>query len=387
VSPPIPRATSARANGAAGPSSIAPLRPRRARLGICKKLPPFAVIFFLSACGVQGPPLPPRAERPEQVTDLSVIQKGRTLELSFTLPTQATDGERLTKPMDLEIFEALAPRGAAPAPLLEGAAPAMTLKPADFPRFMIGGKMVYPWKLSEKDYSNSLGETYTFAVSGVTYGFRHRARDAGLSNAVQATLLDVSGPVENLRARATENSLELVWSAPSKTLSGAEPSTLAGYRVYRSESGKPGSFALRTVTSSPAYSDKDFVFDGTYFYKVQAQFQGDHTTAESEESPAVKITPHDTFPPDTPRNVNAIYSAGSVEVVWTPSTAADLAGYNVLRSEAGGGETRINKELVRTPVFRDGNVQTGHRYFYRVTAVDLTGNESPPSRAAEVEVR
>jgi hypothetical protein len=35
-----------------------------------------------------------------------------------------------------------------------------------------------------------------------------------------------------------------------------------------------------------------------------------------------------------------------------------------------------------TPAFRDLNAVPGRRYFYRVTAVDRSGDESPPSEAA-----
>jgi len=37
--------------------------------------------------------------------------------------------------------------------------------------------------------------------------------------------------------------------------------------------------------------------------------------------------------------------------------------------------------LLLTPAFRDMNVQPGRRYFYTVTAVDRSGNESPVSEA------
>lgn len=387
MSRPNPRATITRAPGTAGRPSSGSLYYGHAGRRVLNRFLPLVWILLSASCAIQGPPLPPRVERPQQVSDLSVAQKGRTFELSFTLPTLATDRERLTKPMDIEIFESVTPLGAAPAPFSESASPAAILKPAEVHPLMLGGKVVYPWKLTDKEYSSSLGGTYSFAIRGVTYGFRHRVLSGRLSDVARATLLDVSGPVQNLRARTTEKSIELEWSAPARTLTGAQPVTLVGYRVYRSPSGKPGSFALRTATTSPAYSDSDFTFGQTYFYEVQARFERGHAAAESEESPATEITPRDTFPPEAPRNVNAIYSPGAVEIVWTPSAAADLAGYNVLRSEGAGTGTRINKQLVPTPVYRDSTVETGHRYLYRITAVDLAGNESPPSAPAEVETR
>ena len=63
-----------------------------------------------------------------------------------------------------------------------------------------------------------------------------------------------------------------------------------------------------------------------------------------------------------------------------------MAGYNVYRNEKSGAPMKINAELVKTPAFRDNDVQSGHRYIYSVTAVDLRGNESAHSAVASEAV-
>ncbi len=221
----------------------------------------------------------------------------------------------------------------------------------------------------------------------MTLGFRKRPLDGAFSNVAQARLLDVSEPVTSLQARATQNTIELSWSAVQIGLTGAPSQTVAGYRVYRSDSGKPGSFTMLSETPSPSYSDAAFEFDHAYYYKVQAVFKSGTTTALSDDSNTVEITPHDTFPPTVPSDVTGIYTANAVEIVWTPSPESDLAGYNVYRRTAGGVETKVNGLLVRTPVFRDQSVQAGRIYFYRVTALDQRGNESARSTEIEVDTR
>lgn len=67
--------------------------------------------------------------------------------------------------------------------------------------------------------------------------------------------------------------------------------------------------------------------------------------------------------------------APSIELVWTDSPEADLAGYRVYRSVSGDPMTLVGVETAAT--FRDGTVQTGSSYVYEVTAFDGTGNESP----------
>jgi fibronectin type 3 domain-containing protein len=105
-----------------------------------------------------------------------------------------------------------------------------------------------------------------------------------------------------------------------------------------------------------------------------------------DASPAVKVTPRDVFPPAPPQGLSSIYSAGAVELVWTANTEADLAGYNVYRLENQSAQ-RVNKGLVRTPIFRDTTAPPGENLVYYVTAVDLSGNESKASKKEEVETK
>ena len=70
-----------------------------------------------------------------------------------------------------------------------------------------------------------------------------------------------------------------------------------------------------------------------------------------------------------------------IDLTWPPVSDADVAGYNVYRNEQGQQPVKINTDLVKTPAFRDKDVQPGHTYFYSVTAVDLRGNESDKSEA------
>jgi hypothetical protein len=72
----------------------------------------------------------------------------------------------------------------------------------------------------------------------------------------------------------------------------------------------------------------------------------------------------------------------SVALAWTPSTSA-VVGYNVYRSTANGsGYGKINSGLVAAAAFDDSNVQNGSTYYYVVTAVDASGNESTNSNQA-----
>jgi len=345
-----------------------------------------AALFFI-ACGVQGPPRPPRVEQPAPVTDLAVAQKGRTLELSFALPLLATDGERLTKPLEVQVFRAITPAGREAPNTAAGLNPWLTLPAEDLARYTQGEKVIFPITLSPDEFRQGQGATFAFAVRTLTRGFRRRPVESESSNVLHTTVLDVPEPVKDFQVRATESALELSWSAPDRSVTGQPVSNFAGYRVYRSRAGKPGSFQLLPEVSAPSYRDAEFEFNRAYFYKVAAITREAGRVAESEDSPLAEITPRDTFPPAAPQGLSAIYAADAVELVWAANAEPDLAGYNVYRREEDGRPQRVNPEVLRTPIFRDSSVTTGHQYRYYVTALDLTNNESSPSEQVLVETQ
>jgi hypothetical protein len=341
-------------------------------------------IVFLLGCGVQGPPQPPRLEVPERVTDLRAFQVGRTLELRFALPQQAMDGERLTKPLEIEILRAHVPPGSEP-PKSPSLALWMSLQPAQWTRYTNDGKVIYPARLSEEEFKNWQTGDSIIAIRTLTRGFRQRPVESEISNLLRLRLLDVSGPVDRLEIQTTEKAIELRWPPPASTLGGQQIKYLAGYRIYRSQTGKPGSFQLIGESKEPRYLDSDFEFGRAYTYDVRALFKEGGTLAESESSQPYEVIPRDTFPPARPIGLTALYTASAVELVWTANSEKDLAGYYVYRRENSEQPKKLNKELLRTPILRDSSVQAGHIYFYQVTAMDLSNNESQPSEEASVE--
>jgi len=72
-----------------------------------------------------------------------------------------------------------------------------------------------------------------------------------------------------------------------------------------------------------------------------------------------------------------------VTLLWDQVSAADLAGYLVLRAE---GTSDTVQELTPKPIaslqYVDNTVRAGVRYVYFVVAVDAAGNRSPRSNPA-----
>jgi hypothetical protein len=179
------------------------------------------------------------------------------------------------------------------------------------------------------------------------------------------------------------------------------------YRVYRGETKSAPEAAVQDLSQaklktplelagssdSPEFHDMNFQFGKTYQYTVRSVAQFGPDSVESTDSAPAVVTTRDVFPPAAPGGLEiAIVPATSqasayVELSWAISSEADLAGYNVYRNdrEDTPGE-RINRELLLSPTFRDISVMPSGRYFYRVSAVDRAGNESPKSSAVQAVI-
>ena len=100
----------------------------------------------------------------------------------------------------------------------------------------------------------------------------------------------------------------------------------------------------------------------------------------------------DTTPPDAPTNVAGSYDAAASRdyLNWTPSTAADLAGYEVWQysedptSGATGqmiASASASTSTLALPITSDGGT-----HWFRVRALDEAGNKSTYSATAAAEL-
>ncbi len=87
-----------------------------------------------------------------------------------------------------------------------------------------------------------------------------------------------------------------------------------------------------------------------------------------------------TNTPVPPTGLVILSGDQSVILHWDADTVTNLSGYNVYRSLSSGGPFVVqNSSLLTTPGFCDLNVNDGQTYFYQVTAVTTTPQESPPA--------
>lgn len=217
-------------------------------------------------------------------------------------------------------------------------------------------------------------------------------RSAGLSNQVAVPAMAILSPPRMLTAELRSTGILLTWPVVQRESAGAPPR----YSLRVERRLPPAAFVVvaQLPVTATSYEDQVFEWEKTYEYRVRAStsvaLDGNTTDVVSDSSPVASVVAHDVFPPSEPSDVQAVYSSVGqqpfIDLVWTASTAPDLAGYNVYRREESGATVKVHSDLVKAPAFRDTQVQAGKRYFYAVSAVDLRGNESAKSAETDETV-
>jgi hypothetical protein len=359
-------------------------------------------LLLAGGCGAPGEPTPPSPRVPVAVTDLAAQQAGVGVQLTFTMPPKTVSGERLTEPPAIEIVRgALKPDGSPDAKSFH------TIE-------TIPGALVGDYRSADKVQITtriSPEELRTYPGAAVVYRVRTRAsrrRASADSNTVTVRIRPVPECITSIHADVTESAIELSWSAPTRTSAGEPLPAISEYRAYRGEI-EPASAAaagndlsqakwkspLAFLGSSPtnSYRDTAFDFGKTYLYTVRSLIPGDGSAVESSDSVPAIVTPRDIFPPAVPQGLVAALlspepnAPREVDLSWSINTETDLAGYHVYRSERQDTPGQlVTPDLLLSPAYRDTSVQPGHVYWYSVTAVDRSGNQSAPSASVAAEV-
>lgn len=343
----------------------------------------------LAGCASTGAPLPPSLQLPRPVSDLRAMRKGDKVYLDWTVPTETTDRSGIRRAGPTRICRSLQPAMAGcTAPV--GDVPPSPTTPAKSASKVSSS---YVDQLPPQITTENPAGVLTYAVETLNAN----RRSAGLSNTVQVPAAPTLPPPDNFQAKVTAAGVELSWTG---VLHEHElPGMRHFYRVYRRQEGNPASTEVGEVSLSTSTQgqllDRSFEWEKTYRYRatvvtVIPQDNKPDIQVEGDDTPEVKVLAHDVFPPSVPSGLQAVFSGAGqpafVDLIWAPVTDADLGGYNVYRRLGNSPPVKINPELIKAPAFRDADVQSGAKYQYSVTSVDLRGNESAPSEETEETV-
>ena len=374
----------------------------------------FIAALTLTGCAAPGQPITRRPPAPTPISDLSGRQVGNSVSVTFTLPKQTVQGRPLTAPPQIDIYRQFvpAPATAQHTPLAPPNRQIAAIPPQTLQQYRAGQPYSFSDVLSPADLSAHAGSEAVYMVR--TRAAKH---DSANSNLVAVPIFPAPQAVTDLQAQVTRSAIILSWTPAEIPQAAATLGPVSvRYRIYRSSNTSVARSTppLNPVTkgtsvpatsipfeqvaelSEPPYRDANFTFGQTYAYYVVSVAQYAAGAVESEASPTVEVTARDTFPPAAPTGlVAAVVPATAstpahVDLSWNISPEPSVAGYNIYRSTADTVSAdrwdRLTRSPLLTPTFRDIPTVSGKQYFYRVTVVDIFGNESAPSASVNVSL-
>jgi hypothetical protein len=363
------------------------------------------VLVLAIACGKRGDPRPPVPVIPQATSDLVVTQRGSDIVLTWGYPSLTTAGKSLTSIRRVSVFrysEPLPPSAvvtprdtAAPEPAVPDAvtlfAKIPTLTAAQFAKLStrvhsieganlgsatVGARLEYR---ERPPVQTPAGQPIRYTYAVVTEGINARS---DLSNLMAIVPLPVAAPPPRLTAAAETEGVRLQWPTPTTTASGSGKPVIAGYDIYRDDESlekpvNPTPVTAATYLDQPPY--------GEHTYRVTAVASAGPPKIQSDPSPAARATFKDLVPPPPPASVTTLLETNVVRLIWDPVQAVDLVGYNVYRTE-GTGRIKLTPHPTTDSNFLDESVSAGIEYFYSVTSVDKSGNESPATNSERILV-
>ncbi len=349
---------------------------------------------LLTACASPGPPRPPSLKLPATVTDLAAERVGDTVRLHWTTPSRTTDGLDLKGQLTAELCREIRPTQ---------------------PHPVCSSLTRLPVKPGPSEAGDPLpAQLATGPATLIAYRiqiFNSADRSAGASHPVFAAAGAAPAPVTRLRGTPNRNGATIEWQpqptpgdwveldrtllpALSQTATPAAPA--AGKNPLPLAPGLPTEVRLQTAkdTLDPGGTlDRTAKKTETYTYRAQRvraiTLEGHALELRSPASPTITLHIADTFPPAAPTGLDAAPGdkPGTIDLSWEPVADTDLAGYNIYRRTADSGWQKLTSTPIFNPAYTDTTTTPGQHYTYRITALDTTGNESPPSNDAEETAR
>lgn len=370
------------------PADLAPMQSAnalRSRLTSALRLCAAAFLLtplLLAACGKRRPPQPPVERVPQRTEDLTGIQRGNQITLTWPAPRRNAPDSSVQSIRRVDVYR-LAEEVTAPLPLTEEEFAA---------RSTLIGSVEYD---AIRNTQDTLNYTDTLELAGEPTRLRYAVRYVNASGQRASfsnfLLIEpaarIARPPSSVVASPGETAIGVAWQAPTINIDGSAPVNVLGYNVYRIGPGAPEGAPAQINTVlvlESAFADKNFQFGEQYSYFVRAVSLGTGgNQVESLDSNLVTVTPRDVYPPSAPISITIAAAPGRLSLFFPANSERDVVGYNLYRSlDTDLPKDKWNKltgDLLTRTTYQDDKVESNKKYYYYLTAVDSSGNTSPPS--------
>lgn len=339
-----------------------------------------SVLFIALSCGKRKPPLPP-IERISQRVEISGMQRGDNIIVSWTMPARNASEASILNISRADIYR-----------LVETQTTSLTLSEDEFAG---SSTLIASLPISGSDFSlKRLVYTDELEFSGQSVRLRYAIRfvnalgqKAAFSNfLIIEPASKVAYSPSLLPPVASENSINLSWNAPGKNVDGSTPANILGYNIYRFINNiEDAKIINSTPVTNTNFSDKLFEFEKSYSYFIRTVSLGNNgEPIESSDSDTISIMPKDNFAPSSPTAVTIAAAPNTLSIFFAVNPEKDIAGYRIYRSNEANISKKdwllLTPQILKANTFEDRNVESGKAYFYYISAVDVFGNESEPSQ-------
>jgi fibronectin type 3 domain-containing protein len=329
-------------------------------------------LVLAASCGRKTDPLTPPSPRPEAVKDVRAVERDAVAFLSWSIPTKNVEGKDMnpSEIFGFRVFRAEIGREGKRA-RYRLVAEINLSKPA--PAEVRSGR-VY-WSDPNLRYGHVYG--YRIRAMGMRGGMSQPSEEVRV-----APLLSLAAP-KTLNAVGGDSNNQLSWDPVNTRSDGSTYEGFVGYNVYRGT--EKGWYDETPLNKEPlrtnTYKDTAVVNKKTYYYMVRAVDSPVRPWKESLDSPEASAMPRDLTPPKRPAGLTVVPGVGRIFLTWNENRERDLAGYFVYRSTKSRKEfERLTDKPINRTTFSDDTVAPRILYYYAVTAVDDSGNESPMSK-------
>ena len=334
-------------------------------------------LLIAAGCGKRKPPLPP-IEKVSQRIEISGVQRGNIVALSWTLPDQNASDRSLQKITRADVYR-LAEVLSAPPNLSEE-------------EFASRSTLISSVPITDADFAAkqfTYNDTLQFAgqPARLRYAVRfvnESGQKAAFSNflLIEPTAKSAEQPIL-INSRISQEAIALKWNAPQKNLDGSQPVNILGYNIYRTENETTKILNKMPVTAN-GFEDAFFEFGKEYQYFVRTvSLGGDGEPVESLDSNKLAVKPLDTFPPKPPTAITIAAAPKNLSIFFAVNLEKDVVGYKIYRTtnpaQPKAEWLLLTSETLPRSTFQDVTVAAGTTYFYYLTALDSAGNVSEPS--------
>lgn len=207
----------------------------------------------------------------------------------------------------------------------------------------------------------------------------------------RVSLDEITAPQpQKLQAEHEKRQVTLTWEYPTSTLE--DDDKIVRFNVYDRQGNK-----MKRINDNPIVRINNFT-EFEHIFTVPKMgvtlnlvvMPVDLTMQEGPASQVLNYTITDEEPPAVITGFQAVPNDnGEVELTWPISTEIDAKGYNLFRAgRIKGDYEKLNDKLIPLleTFYVDRPEALRNTYFYRITAVDSSGNESKKSNAAKADL-